>query len=34
MLMLKKGMRLFTIMVVFFFSNTTVYFVFASEMLL
>ena len=33
--MLKKGMRLFTIMIVFFFfSNTTVYFVFASEMLL
>lgn len=27
-------MRLFTIMIVFFFSNTTVYFVFASEMLL
>lgn len=33
MLMLKKGMRLFTIMIAFF-SNTTVYFVFASEMLL
>ena len=34
MLMLKKGMRLFTIMIVVVFSNTTVYFVFASEMLL
>ena len=34
MLMLQKCMRFFTIMIVFFFSNTTVYFVFASEMLL